>query len=95
MSQNLGRLIVDDLQARKVAQRLAVKITGTMGILIIAKNRGMIDSVKGVIDSLESVGFYVSEALKAQALKLAGDDESMTGTVNSTDSGEVGRGGDR
>lgn len=67
------RLIVDDLQARKVAQRLGLQITGTVGILITAKKRGMIDSVKGVIDSLESVGFYVSEALKAQALQLAGE----------------------
>lgn len=67
------RLIVDDLQARKVAQRLGLQITGTVGILITAKRRGIIDSVKQVIDSLESVGFYVSEALKAQALKISGE----------------------
>ncbi|NJK35769.1 MAG: DUF3368 domain-containing protein [Oscillatoriales cyanobacterium SM2_2_1] len=67
------RLIVDDLQARKVAQRLGLQITGTVGVLITAKKRGIIDSVKGTINSLESVGFYVSEALKAQALELAGE----------------------
>lgn len=67
------RLIVDDLQARKVAQHLGLQITGTLGILITARKRGMIDSVKEVIDSLESVGFYVSEALKAKACELAGE----------------------
>lgn len=68
-----GVLIVDDLQARKVAQRLGLQITGTVGILIIAKKKGIIDSVKGAIDSLESVGFYVGASLKEQALKMAGE----------------------
>ena len=67
------RLIVDDLQARKVAQRLGLQITGTVGILITAKKRGIIDSVKGTIDSLEFVGFYVGASLKAQALQMAGE----------------------
>lgn len=66
-------LIVDDLQARKIAERLGLKITGTIGILITAKKKGIIDSVRSVIDSLESVCFYVSASLKAQALELAGE----------------------
>jgi len=67
------RLIVDDLKARKVAKRLGLRITGTVGILITAKKKGIIISVKDVIESLEFVGFYMSDALKIQALKLADD----------------------
>jgi predicted nucleic acid-binding protein len=64
------RLIVDDLKARKVAQGLGLKITGTIGILIFAQKRGIITSIQDAIVSLEAVGFYMSDALKLQALKL-------------------------
>jgi uncharacterized protein len=69
------RLIIDDLQGRKVARDLGLKLTGTIGVLMMAKQQGVIPALKPVIEALERVSFYLSDALKAEALKLVGENE--------------------
>jgi predicted nucleic acid-binding protein len=67
------RLIIDDLQGRKVARDLGLQMTGTIGTLVMAKQQGIIPALKPVIEALEGVSFYLSEALKAEALNLVGE----------------------
>lgn len=67
------RLIIDDLQGRKVARDLGLRLTGTIGVLVMAKQQGVIPALKPVIEALEAVSFYLSDALKAEALKLVGE----------------------
>lgn len=64
------RLIVDDRQARKLAQQMGIQMIGTVGILVKAKRQGLIPNLSLVLDDLEAQGFYLSQALKAEALKL-------------------------
>ena len=66
-------VIIDDNTAKKTAKYLGLKVTGTLGILLIAKRRGHIDSVKSVIDLMKRHGFFVSERIEAMALKAAGE----------------------
>jgi predicted nucleic acid-binding protein len=66
-------LILDDRQARSVAQRLTVPIIGTIGVLLLAKQAGILTSVASILIELESASFYVSDALKEEALRLAGE----------------------
>ena len=66
-------VIIDDNTAKKTAKYLGLKVTGTLGVLLIAKRRGHIDSVKAVIDLMKSHGFFVSERIEAMALKAAGE----------------------
>ena len=66
-------LILDDRQARSVAQRLTVPIIGTIGVLLLAKKAGILQSVASILIELEAAGFYVSDALKEEALRLAGE----------------------
>jgi predicted nucleic acid-binding protein len=66
-------LILDDRQARSVAQRLPVPIIGTIGVLLLAKQAGILTSVASILIELESASFYVSDALKEEALRLAGE----------------------
>lgn len=67
------RLIIDDLQGRKVARDLGLQLTGTIGVLVMAKQQGIIPTLKPVIEALEKVSFYLSDALKSEALKLVGE----------------------
>ena len=39
--------------------------------LILAKQRGILPSIKPVLQNLDDTGFYVSTALKEEALRLA------------------------
>ena len=65
------RVILDDRHARAVAKRLDVTVIGTVGILVKAKQQGHIVSVRPLIEQLEMKGFYISKALKQEALRLA------------------------
>lgn len=67
------RIILNDRKAREVAQRLGVPVTGTVGLLIKAKQEGVIAAVRPLLDALDANHFRISDALRAEALKLAGE----------------------
>ena len=64
------RIILDDRQARRVGQDMGLRVIGTVGILILAKKRGILSTVKPVLQNLDDIGFYISAALKAEVLRL-------------------------
>jgi uncharacterized protein len=65
--------ILDDSLARQVARTLQLRFTGTVGILIDAKTRGIISAVGPFLDQLQSFGFRLAPATRAAALKLVGE----------------------
>ena len=65
------RIILDDRQARRVGQDMGLRVIGTVGILILAKQRGILSTIKPVLQNLDDTGFYISEALKDEALHIA------------------------
>lgn len=64
-------LILDDLKGRKEAMRLGFDVTGTLGILLKAKQKGLLTSVRHQIEKLISMGFRVSPQVQEQLLKLS------------------------
>ena len=62
-------LIIDDLKGRKEALRLGLKITGTLGVLFRAKQRGFIKELEPVIDKMEEQGFRISPKIREEILK--------------------------
>ena len=65
------RIILDDRKAREVAQRLRVPVTGTVGLLVKAKQEGVIPLVRPLLDALDAHQFRIGDALRAEALRLA------------------------
>ena len=63
-------LLLDDLKARKLAQRLNLKMTGTLGIIHRAKQERLIDKVKPLIDKLSATDFRISRKIIAEILRL-------------------------
>jgi predicted nucleic acid-binding protein len=67
-------VLLDEKRGRQIANRLGLKVVGIIGILIEAKNRGLILLVKPVLDELMAkAGFWVSPAFYADILQLAGE----------------------
>jgi len=66
-------LILDDLKARKEAKRLGFKITGTLGVLFRAKQKGLIPALKPCIDKLQAVDFRISPLIVKELLTLSGE----------------------
>lgn len=67
------QMILDDRQARAVAKNMGLFFIGTVGILVRAKQKGVVSAIKPLLEALESNGFYLSEALKVEALHLVGE----------------------
>ena len=66
-------LLLDDAKARKYAKLLNVEVIGTLGLLKIAKNRGVIPSVKKVIGDMLAEGYYIEDKLITRILEDAGE----------------------
>lgn len=67
------RAVVDDDYARRCAQALGVKTLGTCGVILLAKRRGIIPSVKPALDALRSAGLWLSDSLVRTILIEAGE----------------------
>lgn len=67
-------LLTDDLKARGIAIGLGIKCTGLLGLVVRAKLRGQLRSVREKIGTLEKQGgLYLSDAVKMEALRMAGE----------------------
>ena len=56
-------LLLDDLAARRLATSLGVPMIGTLGLLLRAKQHGLIPQVKPVLEALRQGGFHISERM--------------------------------
>ena len=56
-------LLMDDLKGRKAAEKLSLRYTGSLGLILRAKQEGVIDSVRPIIDRIRSTDFRFSEKL--------------------------------
>lgn len=52
---------------------MQLTVTGTMGILIIAKEKGLISSVSEIIAEIEKTNFRLSESLIEEVKKKCGE----------------------
>lgn len=69
METNSNLLAINDLKARGIASAMGVKIIGTLGILRLAKDRGILKQIKPLLDELRKVGAYISNVLYNRILK--------------------------
>ena len=67
-------LLLYDLKARKLATKLNLKYTGTPGIITKAKNKGLIEKVKPVLDKIQKTDFRISEKILKEILLLNDED---------------------
>lgn len=62
-------LIIDEYQGRLIADQYGIKIIGILGILIQAKQKGLLQNVKEPIEQLRSIGFRLNQQLVSNVLK--------------------------
>ena len=69
-----GLILLDERRGRRAAKRLGLTVTGTLGVLIAAKDRGLLASVRPVLDALRvDAGFWIDDNLYVAALTAANE----------------------
>lgn len=63
-------LLLDDLKARKIAAKLKLPFTGTLGIIKKAKDKGVIHQVKPLIEKLLQTDFRIADHILKEFLIL-------------------------
>ena len=69
-----SRLLLDDKQGRKLAASYQLPFIGTLGLMLEAKAKGIIPAVRLYIEKLQAADFWISEEVKKEVLKKAGED---------------------
>jgi len=70
---NDSLLVIDERKGRKVAEEMKIEIIGSLGVLIKAKEKGRIESVKEILNLIDKTNFRISNSIKEQVLKKAGE----------------------
>ena len=70
---NADFLLIDEKRGRTIALRNGIKTIGTVGILLFAKQRGLIAQVRPLLDILRHNGFWFSDILYHHVLERAGE----------------------
>jgi predicted nucleic acid-binding protein len=65
--------VLDDAQARFRAERLKIPLTVTVGLLLDAKQAGLISVVRPLLDDLQRLQFRLSASIRKMALEIAGE----------------------
>lgn len=67
-------LLMDEMAGRRVAARLGLKVTGSLGVLLRAKLDGSLPSLRQELDRIRSEAkFYLSKELEERVLREAGE----------------------
>ncbi len=67
-------IALDDKKARRAARRLGLRVIGTLGILILAKKKGLLSDLREEIGKLLHTSFWLSQDVIQEALKRAEKD---------------------
>jgi len=67
------RVVLDDLEARRCAKAMALRVIGTLGIVGRAKATGRIGRAAPIIEHLRKTGLYVSDAMVQHILRQVGE----------------------
>ena len=74
VESNANLILLDERLGRRAAHRLGLTVVGTLGVLIAAKDRGLLAAVRPVLDALRAdAGFWITDELYNAVLKAANE----------------------
>jgi predicted nucleic acid-binding protein len=67
-------LLIDERKGRLLATQEGIPIVGLLGVILIAKKRGLVPSARKLLARLQKeAGVYLADSVKEAALKSAGE----------------------
>lgn len=71
--QGLTLAIIDEASARKMASEFLLDTIGIMGMLLLAKKKGIICEIRSDMERLRKAGYRISDKLFDETLRKAGE----------------------
>lgn len=69
--------ILDDALARRMADALKVRFTGTLRLLVSAKQTHLVTEVRPFLDQLQNLNFRMDRRTRESILNLAGEAQAL------------------
>ncbi len=73
LERNVRLVILDERRGRLYAKRLELPLTGTVGVVLAAKEAGLVPFVTPLLEELVQKGLYLSQEILTKARELAGE----------------------
>jgi len=74
LDRSADLVLLDEKDGRHSAQQLGLRVMGTVGVLIRARQLGLIASLRPELDALrQRAGFYLADELYREVLELSGE----------------------
>jgi len=66
-------VLMDDKAGRRMAKNFGVTSISTVGVLVLAKQKNLLPSIKPLLDQLTASGYFLGDKLIASALAMVGE----------------------
>jgi predicted nucleic acid-binding protein len=66
-------LLIDDRAGRDVAKGLNISLSGVVGILLLAREKGMLEKISPLLEELRDKGYWLSDEVLQAARRVAGE----------------------
>jgi len=66
-------VILDDALARQMATTLSIRLRGSLGLLLDAKQASLVSAITPLLDQLQALGFHLSSETRKLILDLASE----------------------
>lgn len=81
IESNARLVIIDERKGRQYAQRLGLPLTGTLGVLLLAKEKGQVPAIAPLIEQLQAAGLHFRPDLIRKVLELAQETTNHQGAT--------------
>ena len=68
-----ARVVLDDLRARECAELLGIPFTGSLGLVLLAKRKGVIDAARPSMEKLVEIGLHIDPAVLREIYERIGE----------------------